>query len=194
MRKFMYFIFVTFLALKVTATDANVELEKYTYGLINEASDMLSNKQLTEAEKVSRARDLLSGNLALEWMAKYTLGRYKRTLSSSQINEFVKVYSNYVIDIYSGMAKNYKGQKAAVIQSKKLDDTKFIVKMQINQPNGQRSIKVDYLVLVEGAKFKVGDIITEGVSMINSQQDEFGSVISGKGFDYLLKDLAEKSS
>ena len=41
--------------------------------------------------------------------------------------------------------------------------------------------------------FAVFDIIVEGVSMITTQRSEFSSVITNKGMDYLITQLANKS-
>ena len=78
-----------------------------------------------------------------------------------------------------------------------LDDSEYIVKTEVIQ-NGQPSIKVDYLVRDVGAgmgkkaNLKISDVITEGVSMINSQQAEFNSMISSGGVDALMTQLKTK--
>ena len=42
--------------------------------------------------------------------------------------------------------------------------------------------------------YKVADIITEGVSILNSQQSEFNNIISNQGIDALIDDLKGKVS
>ena len=69
----------------------------------------------------------------------------------------------------------------------------FIVNMEILRPSGQPPIKVDYLVhKINSNKedpYRIGDIITEGISILNSQQAEFHSVISSRGIESLIDEL-----
>jgi ABC-type transporter MlaC component len=77
-----------------------------------------------------------------------------------------------------------------------LDENEFMVKTEVIRNDENSIIKVDYLVrdLIKGDKYnlKVSDIITEGVSMVNSHQDEFNSIITNNGFDALIIELKKK--
>ena len=187
------FLFITY----SYAFESHPEVETYVHNLVNDSSSLLNNQRLSESEKITKSRELIYKNLDLEWMAKYTLGRNKKNLSKEQIANFVKIYSDYIVKTYSDMIKNYKGQQGIVKNVQQLDDNEFVVKMEIAQTNGQAPIKVDYFIrdLIEGkgSNLKVSDIITEGVSMINSQRDEFGSIIVNKGFEELKSELKKKS-
>ena len=74
----------------------------------------------------------------------------------------------------------------------------FIINMEILKKDSDMPVKVDYLVhKLEKTKqnpYKVGDIITEGVSILNSQQSEFNNIISNQGIDALIDDLKGKIS
>jgi phospholipid transport system substrate-binding protein len=138
----------------------------------------------------------MAENLDLEWMAKYSLGRHRKELNMPQIKDFTKIYSTYVIKTYSDLVRNYKGQKAVIKKVAQLDKSEFIVKTEVVQ-NGQPPLKVDYLVrnISTNAKkpiLRISDIITEGVSMVNSQQAEFNSIFSNEGFDSLVNQLKKK--
>lgn len=180
------------------AFESHPEVQAYVHNLVNDSSNLLNNQRLTEDEKVAKSHDLIYKNLDLEWMAKYALGRNKKNLSSEQIANFVKIYSDYIVKTYSDMIRNYKGQQGIVKNVQQIDDNEFVVKMEIAQTNGQAPIKVDYFIrdIIEGkgSNLKVSDIITEGVSMINSQRDEFSSIIVNKGFEALTSELKKKSS
>jgi phospholipid transport system substrate-binding protein len=118
-------------------------------------------------------------------------------LPSEKVNEFISVYSKFVVKAYADLAKHYNGEKAVVKKIKQVDDVMFIVSMEIVKKDNE-PIKVDYLVHKFGAKgdtpFKVADVITEGVSILNSQQAEFNSVIQSQGIDALIDSLNKKLS
>jgi len=94
--------------------------------------------------------------------------------------------------------KNYSDVKAVVKKVNKVDDNVFLVSMEIFKKDSDSPVAVDYLVhKLTNAKqnpYKVGDIITEGVSILNSQQTEFDNVISNNGIDALISNLKEKLS
>ncbi len=183
-------------ALPSFAEELDSAVPKYVDSLVTKVYSLLNDPKLSEDAKVSEASKLLVENLDLTWMAKYSLGRYKRTLAESQIQEFLPVYSHYVTKIYAEKVKDYKGEKSKVVKVYKLDTNQYIVKTEIMQGKGQ-PIRVDYMVRIlptgKNEALKVSDVITEGISMLNSQQSEFGSIISNTGFDALVKDLKAKS-
>ena len=128
-------------------------------------------------EKVRRSSTLIRNNLHYDWMAKYSLGRHKRSLSKQKIQEFTKVYADFVIQAYAGLARNYSNVKAVVKRVSKVDNDMFIVSMEILKTDSKSPVQVEYLVhkLANEKNFpyNVGDIITEGVSILNSQKSEF---------------------
>ena len=173
-----------------------VHLKRYAEKIIDEGHVILNNKALSAEDRNKRFSHLIKTNLYLKWMAKYTLGRHRRTISKDKINEFIKIYSQFVVTVYADLADSYNGEKATVKNIKQIDDDMFIVNMEILRPGGQLPLKVDYLVhKLEDAKknpYRISDIITEGISILNSQQAEFNSVISTRGIDALVDDLKKR--
>lgn len=196
MRIITIFILTLLINFRSYSIEIHNEIEHYVDDLVDQVSKLLDNHDLSEEQKIEQSRQILFKNLDLDWMAKYTLGRYRKQLSPIQIKEFVVVYSSYVIKSYSDLVRNYKGEKANIKKVMQLDENEFVVKTEVIRGDGQQVIKVDYLVrdLIKGDKYnlKVSDIITEGVSMVNAHQDEFSSIIANNGFDALLIQLKKK--
>lgn len=197
MSRIITFLLTIFLILPASAAKTNANIEQYVDGLVEKVSKMLNDSTISEEQKIKKSRQLMAENLDLEWMAKYSLGRHRKELDMLQLKDFVKIYSSYVIRSYSDLVRNYKGEKAVIKKVSQLDDGEYIVKTEVIQ-GGSSPIKVDYLVRDIGAakgkksNLKISDIITEGVSMINSQQAEFNSTFSNEGFDGLMKQLKQK--
>ncbi len=172
------------------------KLKAYVEELIQEGSDLVNDKSLSDKERQVKSSTMIKSHLYLDWMAKYTLGRHRRALSEAQIKEFVRVYSLFVVKAYADLTTNYKGEKAVLTNIKQIDDDLFIVNSELVRPGAQSPIKVDYLVhkIKDNKKdpYLIGDIITEGISILNSQQSEFNSVISSHGIDWLIADLEKR--
>jgi phospholipid transport system substrate-binding protein len=184
-----------FLTPSVRADDTQ-ELKSYVENLINEGYKIVSDENLSQPQKYKKSSILIKSNLYLDWMAKYVLGRNRRVISDDKITEFIKIYSDFVVKVYADLSGNYDGEKAILKNVKKVDDNMFIVSMEIERPSGQSAVRVEYLVHKLENKTKnpylVGDVITEGISILNSQQSEFNSIISSQGIDVLIMDLKKR--
>jgi phospholipid transport system substrate-binding protein len=174
-----------------------VGLSEYISDLVHQTSSMLNNPNLSKEIKISKARSLMNDNLDFDWMANYTIGtKGRKALSAEQKKEFVKVYSKYVTKAYTDLIKDYKGQKPQITAVRPITETEFMVSMNISR-EGQESVKVEYLVreMKNGEKdvFKVSDIITENVSLLEAQQQEFMNTLDNEGFDKLVQNLKARS-
>jgi phospholipid transport system substrate-binding protein len=178
------------------ANEQHQAVNQYVDKLVSDAQIVLNNPRLTDEERGNKSKALIAANLDLNWMAKYTLGRYKKQLTEVEQQEFIRSYSQYVIKTYADLIKNYKGEKATIKQVETLDVNEFIVKTEVTKTNGQPPIKVDYLVKNIAnntpAKFLIADVITEGISMINSQKSEFGSILTNNDIAALIATLKKK--
>ena len=173
-------------------------LNSYVTNLVHEASSILNDSKLSERVKIAKASELMSKNLDFDWMAKYTLGRNGiKTLSSRQVQEFIKVYSKYITKSYTDLIKDYKGEQPKIVGVRTLSSTDFMVAMNVISNKGHNPIRVEYLVReMKGngkGVFKVSDIITEGVSLIGAQQDEFTDTLKNQGFGALVQKLESRS-
>lgn len=180
------------------ADEETEKLKVYVNNLITDGYNIVNDANLSAADKVNRSSTLIRANLHLDWMAKYTLGRHKKSLSAEKIKEFTEVYSKFIVKAYADLSKNYSNVKAVVKKVNKVDDNVFLVSMEIFKKDSDSPLAVDYLVHklanTKQNPYKVGDIITEGVSILNSQQTEFDNVISNNGIDALINNLKEKLS
>ncbi|MCC8369666.1 MAG: ABC transporter substrate-binding protein [Rickettsia endosymbiont of Oxypoda opaca] len=195
----IFLLFITFSAYSDNSVPEG--LSDYITKLVSEASSTLNDPNLTQDVKIAKARSLISSNLDFEWMANYTLGRQGRKgLSPEQTKEFISVYSKYVTKAYTDLIKDYKGEQPKItgVRQSGSTSTDFIVTMNIVSNTGQEPIRVEYLVrqIKNGGKntFKVSDIVTEGVSLISAQQQEFTNTLQTEGFDKLVENLKKHSS
>lgn len=183
-------------AINFQGTNEEQILKDYITKLIDDGYTLFNDDKVSIVERNRKIEKLLHDNLYLEWMAKYSLGRHRRTISNDKISEFIAIYSKFVVKAYVDLTHHYNGEKAKLKAVKKFDDDMFLVYMEIIKPGSNSPIRVDYLVHqlegVEDNPFRVADIITEGISILNSQQAEFNNIIANQGIDALIIDLQSK--
>ncbi|MCP5369667.1 MAG: ABC transporter substrate-binding protein [Rickettsiaceae bacterium] len=176
--------------------DDQIALRSYVENLMTESHELLHNKSLSEEQMKQQVSTLLRANLHLNWMAKQSLGRNIKSVSKEQLKNFTKVYAEFVIHSYSNLVKSYKGEKGRLIRIHRISNNLFMVDTEILSPNDGTHTEVKYLVheLTNkgNIRFLVGDIITEGVSLLDSQRSEFNQILSNKGIEGLINDIQQK--
>ncbi len=190
-KKFIHIIFVLCFGLGAYASE-DAKISRYVDNLLNQSFTILKNSSKSMEEKILESEILISANMDLPWMSKFVLGRYRRTIDAGQLNEFTALYSDYVVKSYGSAVKGYKDQQVKVISQQAISPNEFIVKTQLLRTDGD-PLLIDYMVRrLSSDKFKVFDVITEGVSLINSHQAEFANTMSNQGYAELISDIKEK--
>ena len=191
------FVVVFFVCLQTGVAKSGdiVSLREYAENLFDREYKIFSDDSLSKIERINKTKDFINSNFYLDWMAKYALGRNRKGLTQDKINEFSHIYSDFIIETYSELSTSYRGEKSVLKQVLEIDDGLFIVSTEIIRPTSTRRNKVEYLIHRtehEDTPYLVGDIIAEGISMLNSHQAEFNSVISEEGIDELILHLLER--
>lgn len=182
-------------ALAADAQESHKELKAFLLTLIDDGYDILNDENLSESQRLHEVKKLLKENLNLKWMSEYSLGRNRRTLTSNKIAEFTTIYSDFVINSYAGLTADYSGQKLKIKNIRNIDNKVYLVKTIVTTPGNATPVHVEYLIHeVSNNQFKVSDILTEGVSLLRSQQAEFSTIIINKGIDDLISELKNKNA
>ncbi len=162
--------------------------------LLQEGLEILKNKKLSDKKRKERFGDLLHNNFDMKTIARFSLGRYWRTSSKSEQEEYLKLFEDMIINVYSKRFNSYDGQEIKVTSARKEGKFDAIVSSIIIPKTGSE-IDVDWRVRQKkNGDLKVIDIIVEGVSMSMTQRSDFASVIQRGGgkVEVLLAHLRNK--
>lgn len=171
----------------------DTEIQNYVHTLMNKSLNVLNDQTTDLSTKTSQVKSMLASNMDTNWMARFTLGRIIKSLSDKEVTDFINTYNNYVISSYAKTVSLYKGEKVEILSVQNMDDEFSIVKTQVHKNDGN-FINVNYLVHKVSGQYKVCDVITEGISLINSQKAEYGSVIASSSISSLISDLKQKTN
>lgn len=192
MKKIFSILCLAFVVLTSVAAQATEKkAEAYVQGVSNRVLDIISNTKLSQDEKQQKLITVFEQTVDTKWIGRFVLGRYYRTATAAQKKSYDDVYREFLIRSYVPRFKEYKGQKFELTETRIEGKDEYLVKTLIKSEN-EAAIRVDYRVRDTGNGFKVSDIISEGVSLINTQRSEFGSVVSREGMDYLIEKLEER--
>lgn len=185
-------LFTVIFSTSAFASSETSAVENYVNNLISDSVAILENKDLDVKSKSRQIKQTLSKNLDTKWMAKFTLGRSVKTMPKESIEKFIKAYSDYMITTYAKGLHEYKGQTVEVKSYDDLGNGFYIVKTHIIGHTDQ-PIHVDYLTRNYKGTYKVRDIITEGISLVNSQRSEYASSLENEGLEHLISELNKRT-
>ena len=170
------------------------EAASFVSSLGADAIQTITQPNLSEGERISRFRTLFVKGFDIPAIARFVLGRYWRTASPEQQQEFMRLFENMVVQTYAQRFRDYSGQQLKVTGAREEGDGRAIVSSQIVQPSGGQPVRIDWRVAKGQGGDKIYDVIVEGVSMSVTEQQDFGSVIQrqGNGVDGLMAQLRDK--
>lgn len=167
---------------------------KFVSELAQNGIDILSNTNNSAEQREKSFRELLHDNFDMKTIARFALGRYWKVSSKAEKKEYLGLFENMIINVYSKRFSEYNGQIITVKTARLSGKADALVSSEIKSGNGPK-IHVDWRVRKKkNGTFKVIDIVIEGVSMSLTQRSDFASVIQRGGgkVEVLLAHLRPK--
>jgi phospholipid transport system substrate-binding protein len=121
--------------------------------------------------------NLLNEVLDIETMGRFTLGRYWRSASPAQQEEFLAAFKQSLVKVYTKRLSEYSGEDFKLVGSRPEGDKDVLVTTRIMPPSGQ-PIDADWRVRTQSdGSFKIIDFVVGNVSLLASQRSEYAAVI-----------------
>ena len=157
----------------------------------NQAIQVLG-PSVSPAQRAARFRELFREDFDIPGIGQFVLGRYWRTATPEQQQEFLRLFQEYIVQAYSSRLGEYGGEPFRVTGSRPSGE-ETVVSSEIDRRGGNR-VQVDWYLTNRSGRQKISDVYVGGVSMKVTQRDEFASVIQRNGgrVDALLAQLRQR--
>jgi len=196
MKKLIAFILMVLLpALNAYALDGAVA-ENFVKKVTKQGIEEIINSDVSLEQKDERFEKLFNQYLDVEYIGKFVLGRYWKTASQTQRNEFIKVYRDFNTKTWSKRFDEFKGKHFDFHgTSPSNSEGQVFVNTTVDMDNAAPA-KVVFRVKETNADLKIVDIIIENVSLAITARNEYTAYIkkAPNGLDDLIKDLKQKSN
>ena len=150
---------------------------EFIESVTNEASNVLSSK-LTDEEKIVQLKKIGENSVDINGVGLYTLGKYRKTLSNDQKNQYKELFRNYFLKSFSGRLVGYSNAKIAVLSEEIKNEKYTIVYTKLIGTSDRPEVKIDWRVYTKDPeKPLIRDLIIEGLSLARTQKEEFNSII-----------------
>jgi phospholipid transport system substrate-binding protein len=169
------------LASGAAVADAEVSPSEFIAGLGERAVSALTSPDLSRGEREARFRELLDSHFDVPTIGKFVLGRYWRTATEEEKQEFLGLFEEFLVKGYARRFAEYSGETFEVRNVRQESGGESLVQSLVIRP-GAENVRVDWRVLgTDDGGFRIVDVVVEGLSMAATQRDEFASVIQSKG-------------
>lgn len=169
-------------ATEIISDNAAIGARDFVDRMGERAVAFLSDSSLGQEQRKTKFRSLLRDSYDMDTIARFALGRYWRLASTQQRKEYRKLFEDMVVNVYARRFEDYKGQKFEVRGQRSDGDSDTLVTSYIVSGEGA-DVKVDWRVRLKGGKYRIVDVIVEGVSMAMTQRSDFSAVIQKGGGD-----------
>jgi phospholipid transport system substrate-binding protein len=126
-------------------------------------------------------------------MSEEVLGVGWRRADARQRTRFMEVFKQLLINDYAAVFKQYNGQTLKVTDSRWEDAThdRATVSSRIESPDAQ-PVQVDYRLFRTSGRWKVYDVVVDGVSLLINYREVFASELQHESLDGLITQLEQK--
>jgi len=170
------------LLISSNSNSAENNAEAFVLKLTDEAKIIFNDKSLSKDSRLKKLNDLSSKYLDLDALAGYTLGDYREKATSSERENFNKLFREYFIKNMSSKLNDFADQDLKIIDSKKINENNIIVSTKIFSKKDAQEIAVEWRIFTKDSKLLARDLVVEGLSLARTQKEEFASIIASKGF------------
>ncbi|MCH7888046.1 MAG: ABC transporter substrate-binding protein [Proteobacteria bacterium] len=141
----------------------------------------------------ARFRSLLSESFDLAFIGRFVLGRYWRQATPEQRSDYLALFGEYVLQTYSARLGGYAGESMTILSERPAGTKDVVVSTRILRPSGP-PIEAAWRVRTTGARYRIIDIMVEGVSMVVTQRSEFAAVVQRHGIQGLIEVLRARTT
>ena len=190
--KKIFFLIIIFISINSqTLADAKLFISKLT----SDASKILASSYGKD-QKMLNLISLAEKNVDIDGIGMYTLGKYRKNLSESDLNEYKSLFKEYFLKSFASRLSEYTNPEIDVLGKEVLNENYTIVNSLLIATSERPEVKIDWRVYTKNPNNPlIRDLIIEGLSLARTQKEEFSSILNSNDGDInaLFKTLEEFS-
>ena len=134
----------------------------------------------TAAEPVFDWREMASRTLAIHWQAR----------TEAEREEFTRLFSDLIERAYVTKVERYTGEAVKFVGDR-AEGSLAVVQTRLVPAKGPE-VPIDYRLIEKDGRWRVYDVVIEGVSMVANYRTQFDRVIRSSSYAELVKRLKDK--
>jgi phospholipid transport system substrate-binding protein len=124
-----------------------------------------------------------------EYSARLVLGKYWRTMTPEQRQQFIDAFYHSLLSNYGVALSEFTADRLKIYPTT-ADPAKPVatVRTEVKRDNGDR-VSLNYYMHKTPQGWKAWDVVIDGISYVNSYRTDFGEQIEQQGIDSVIKRL-----
>jgi phospholipid transport system substrate-binding protein len=171
-------------------TSVTAEVKKTVDEVVRIVTDKDLKKSQNEKKRRAELKSAISAIFDYGEMTKRAMGAHWRGLADSDKKEITGLFETLLESSYSNKIESYNNEKIVYLREN-VDGNYAEVKSKVITAKDEFS--VDYRLLDENGRWRVYDVVIEGVSLVSNYRSQFNRIINEKGYAELVKKLQAKS-
>ena len=171
------------------------DAQHFVQQLAESAITTVATPNISDDERRERFRRLFVSAFDLPQIGQFVLGRYWRTATAAQRQQFLKEFEDAQVLLWSGHFKDYRGERLQTQAARQDGPGTWLVESRIFRPQ-QPPIPVRWRVhQAADGKLRIVDIIPQGASMAITVREDYSGALSSSGgtMDGFLASLQAKN-
>lgn len=136
-------------------------------------------------------RKIINPRFDFEETAKRCLGSKWKDLSQSQQDEFVKLFSEMLVQTYISKIETVRSGMVKVLGEEVQESGNKAIVRTTAEIKGE-SVPIDYKLMLRGDTWRVYDVTVENIGLVANYRSEFAAIIRKEGIEGLLQRLRNK--
>ena len=133
----------------------------------------------SQAEKSAKLQQIINRAVAVDEIARFCLGRYWRTATPTQQQEYAQLFHHVLLNSITGHLGDYKGITYTLGRPIP-GDGGVQVPSVLTRP-GQPTANLTWVVTDDSGSPKIIDVLAEGTSMRVTQRSDYGGFLDSHG-------------
>ncbi len=148
-------------------------------------------KQLAKQDQVDKVRSIINTVFDYAELSRRTLGREWKEFSADQQKEFELLFGKLLEGSYADRVLSYTSEQIEF--GREIDLRKNQVEVESTIITAEnKSIPVNYRMLLKGDRWVVYDVVIEGISLVQNYRSQFRDILAKQSPADLINQLREK--
>ena len=180
MKKAINIIVIIFAIVFIFKTDSKAssgDPKEFINEVVTEVKSILSSNA-SQVEKSKKLGNLALENVDIKFLALYTIGPYRKTISEDQLKKYHTLFEQYFVKTFTSRLIEYSDPKIEMIGTEVKNPKYTMVQSKLLGTSEKPEVKINWRVYTKNPeKLLIRDLIVEGLSLARTQKEEFVSVI-----------------
>ncbi len=146
-----------------------------------EALTAVANGPGSEAQRKADLAAIIERTVDVDGIAKFCLGRFWRTATPQQQQEYTMLFHRVLADNITGHLGSYRGVGFSMGRTAPREG-ELAVATVITRPNTAPA-NVQWVVNQAGGQWRIADVVAEGTSLRLTQRNDYASFLARNGND-----------